>query len=73
MTRWIVLFACAFAFIAAAPMGFEAQAKKRGAKMCAATMMDGKQTKWRCKAKMKCCYDWIGGKGACIGANDICL
>jgi hypothetical protein len=36
-------------------------------------MMDGKQTKWRCKKSQKCCYDWLAGKGACVGANDICL
>lgn len=71
MTRWFILFACAFAFTAAAPMGFEAHAKR--AKTCKATMMDGKQTKWRCKAGTKCCYNWLQGKGACIGANDICL
>jgi hypothetical protein len=73
MTRWLVVFTCAFAFVAAAPLGFEAQAKKRGHRMCAAAGMDGKQSKWRCKAGQKCCYDWLAGKGNCVGANEVCF
>ena len=74
MTRMFVIFGCVLAFGLATPMGFEAAAaKKRGHKMCASSAMDGKQTKWRCKASQKCCFDWMANKGACVGANDICL
>lgn len=72
MTRWIVVFGCVFAFALAAPMGFEASAAKK-AKSCTATAMDGKQTKWRCKADQKCCFNWLAGKGTCVAASDICL
>ena len=60
--RWLLLFGGVFAFTVAA--------KKGG--WCSATTMDGKQTKWRCKAGQKCCYSLFSGK-ACIGASDICL
>jgi hypothetical protein len=71
MTRLLLVFGCVFAFALAAPMGHEAAAKKR--KACTATAMDGKQTKWRCKANQKCCYDWFAGKGTCVGASEICF
>jgi hypothetical protein len=69
--RWLLLFGGVFAFTVAAPLGFEAVAAKKGG-WCSASTMDGKQTKWRCKAGQKCCYSLFSGK-ACIGASDICL
>jgi hypothetical protein len=73
MTRWLVLFVCAFAFAVAAPMGFKAEARKHKRQMCSVSMMDGKKVSWRCSASQKCCYSWFSGKGMCVGANDICL
>jgi hypothetical protein len=72
MTRWFLLFGCAFALAIAVPTGFDAQAAKK-VRWCKAATMDGKQTKWKCASGMKCCYDWLGGKGACIAASDVCL
>ena len=72
MKRWFVIGGCAFALAVASPMGFEAAAAKKG-KSCAATTMSGKQTKWKCKAGTKCCYNWLMGKGTCIAASDICF
>ena len=72
MTRSLILFGCVFAFALAAPLGLGAVAAKKS-RICAATMMDGKQTKWRCKASQKCCYDWLSGKGACIATSDFCF
>jgi hypothetical protein len=70
MTRWFVVFGCVFAFALAAPLGLEAAAAK--SRICKATTMDGKQTKWRCKASQKCCYSMFSGR-SCVGASDICL
>jgi len=63
MTRWLVIFGCAFAFAVAAPMGFHAEAKKL--KRCTETTMEGKKVKWMCKAKQECCFNWLTYKGAC--------
>jgi hypothetical protein len=65
MTRWFVVFGCAFALALAAPVGSDAEAQKAKGKACVAKSMDGKQTKWRCKASEKCCYDWLSSKGTC--------
>jgi hypothetical protein len=64
-----------FGLVLASPVGFDANAakKKARASACVSTGMDGKQTKWRCKAGQKCCFDWLANKGNCVGANDICL
>ena len=72
MTRWIVLLGCVFALALSVPIGTEAYAAKRS-KSCVATGMDGKQTKWRCRALEKCCYDWWSGKGRCVPASAMCL
>jgi hypothetical protein len=72
MTRCLVICGCVFALAIAAPLGSDAQAAKKG-KWCSAAAMNGKQTKWKCKAGLKCCYDWMGGKGACVAATDVCL
>ena len=74
MARWIAIFGCTFALVLAAPTGFDANAAKRSkSKGCVATAMDGKQTKWRCKAGQKCCFNWFANKGACVAASDICF
>lgn len=75
MKRAIAAFACTFALVLGAPMGFDAHAakKKGGSIACSATKLDGKQTKWRCKAGQKCCFNWLTNQGACVGASDICL
>ena len=74
MTRWIAVFGCAFAVTLAAPAGFDAHAQKKATSTaCAATAMDGKQAKWRCKAGQKCCFSWLSNKGTCIAASDLCL
>ena len=70
MTRWFVLFGCMLALALATPIGSEAAAAKRG-KSCAATAMDGKQSKWRCKASEKCCFDWFANKGTCAASSAI--
>ncbi len=62
MTRWLVVFACAFAFAVAAPMGFEAQAKS---KRCTATTLEGKKVKWVCKANKTCAFNIFTYKGEC--------
>ena len=64
MSRWLVLFGCAFPLALAAPMGLDAEAKARG-KTCVAKGMDGKQTKWQCKSGEKCCYNSLMSKGTC--------
>lgn len=71
MTRWLILFGCVFAFAVAAPMGFQAEARKH--KRCVAKTMEGKKVTWSCKAAQKCCLNWLENKGMCVGANDICL
>ena len=74
MTRWIAILGCAFVLAIAAPAGFEANAAKKSKSIaCAATAMDGKLTKWRCKAGTKCCFNWMANKGACVAASDICF
>ena len=50
-----------------------AQKKATDNTACAATAMDGKQAKWRCKAGQKCCFSWLSNKGTCIAASDLCL
>ena len=75
MMRWIAMSVCTIALVAVAPTGFDANAAKKKARgaMCVSPAMGGKQTKWKCKAGQKCCYDWLVGKGTCVGASDICL
>ena len=72
MTRWFVLFASVLALALTTPMGLEAAAAKRG-KSCAVTAMDGKQSKWRCKASEKCCFNWFANKGTCQPASAVCM
>ena len=71
MSRWLVLFGCAFALALAAPIGSDAEAKKARGKACVAKGMDGKQTKWQCKSGEKCCYDWLSSKGTC--SSSMCM
>jgi hypothetical protein len=74
MTRWIAVFGCAFAVTLVAAAGFDAHAQKKATSTaCVATAMDGKQTKWRCKAGQKCCFSWLSNKGTCIAASDLCV
>ena len=73
MGRWIVVFACALAFVLAAPAGFDAAAAKKKAGACVATAMDGKTIKWQCKASQKCCFNWMANKGGCVAASEICF
>lgn len=74
MARCFVMFACVFAFALATPIGFEANAAKKSKSIaCAATAMNGKQTKWRCKVGTKCCFNWMANKGACVATSDICF
>ena len=74
MIRYLTLFGCALSMALAVPAGFEAEAKgKKKNKLCMATAMDGKQTKWKCKAAEKCCYDWLMNKGTCAPAGQVCL
>jgi hypothetical protein len=61
MIRWLIAFACVFAF-ALSVSSFQAEAK---AKRCVASNMDGKKISWKCKAKQKCCFDWFSNKGTC--------
>lgn len=72
MIRYLTLLGCVLALGVAAPMGFDAHAKKPN-KMCKATALDGKQTKWKCKGSEKCCYEVVTNKGKCVPANAICL
>jgi hypothetical protein len=74
MARWMAVFGCTFALILAAPTGFDAHAQKKAKSIaCAAKTMEGKQTKWRCKAGQKCCFNWLANKGGCVAASDICF
>lgn len=74
MTRWLMAFGCVFALALSAPMGGEATAAKRASgKACTSTGMDGKATKWRCKAAEKCCFDWLSSKGTCVPASGVCM
>jgi len=68
MTRSFVILACLSALGMAVPMGSAVEAKT-----CVAKSMDGKQTKWKCSAKQKCCYDWLTNKGSCVAASSICI
>lgn len=68
MTRWLVLFGCVFTFAVAAPMGFDAEARKARYKQCSEMMMNGKTVKWRCTAKQVCCPDWFMSKGGCCNS-----
>ncbi len=74
MTRWFAIFGCGVALLVIAPIGFHtgAVAKPKGM-ICKATGLDGKQSKWACKAGQKCCFDWLNNKGACVAASSICL
>jgi hypothetical protein len=72
MMRWMMVFGCVFALALSAPMGGEATAAKRG-KVCTSKGMDGKQTKWSCKATEKCCFDWLASKGTCVAASAVCM
>jgi hypothetical protein len=72
MTRWFAVLGCALALSIIAPIGFDTGAAARGV-VCKATGLDGKQSKWRCKAGHKCCFNWLTNKPACASASSICL
>jgi hypothetical protein len=71
MTRVFAIAGCVFVLALSAPIGTDAHAAKT--KWCAATGMDGKQTKWKCGPLQKCCYNWLAGKGMCVAASELCL
>lgn len=71
MTRFAMLGLLA-AFALAAPLGMDAAHAKK-AVACAAKTMEGKQTKWKCKADQKCCFNWLQAKGGCVAKSDVCL
>lgn len=71
MTRWLIVFGAVLALALVAPMGGQAEAKR--GKSCSTTAMDGKKTKWRCKASEKCCFDWFANKGTCQPASSVCM
>lgn len=74
MARLISLMICGFAlaFVSSATFATNAEAKPKNM-LCKATGLDGKQSKWKCSASQKCCYDWLSGKGTCVSASGICL
>lgn len=72
MSRLMVAITLSLAFVL--PMSFEAEAaKKPKNKQCTATQLDGKQSKFKCKADEKCCFDYVVNKGSCVAASAICL
>lgn len=75
MSRWITVLG--FATVLSLSMvstSFEAEAKSKPKnKQCTATQLDGKQSKFKCKADEKCCFDYIANKGSCVAASAICL
>jgi hypothetical protein len=74
MTRWLALISCALALTLVASMAFDGGAEAKSGKFaCKATAMDGKQTKWKCGAGQKCCFDFLMGKGSCVAASASCL
>ena len=74
MTRLLALMSCTLALILFASMAFDAGAEaKSGRIMCKATGMDGKQSKWKCSAGQKCCFDFLTSKGSCVASSAICL
>ena len=74
MKRWLAILGCVLGFTFIAPIASDIQATaKPKSMMCKATGLDGKQSKWKCKAGQKCCFDWLSSKGACVAASSICL
>lgn len=67
-----VSFAMALSAIAVTTTDAEA-AKKPKNKQCIGTALDGKQTKFKCKANEKCCYDAVTKTGTCTPPGGICL
>lgn len=70
--RYFMALTIGVALAVSAPMGSEAFAKKPN-KMCKATLLDGKVSKFKCKADQKCCFDYLENKGKCMPKNAICL
>ncbi len=67
-----VSLAVALSTMAISTSGAEA-AKKPKNKQCVGTALDGKQTKFKCKAGETCCYSAITNTGTCTPAGQICL
>jgi hypothetical protein len=67
-----VSLAIALSTMAVTTTGAEA-AKKPKSKQCVGTQLNGKQTKFKCKADEKCCYSAVTNTGSCVPANGICL
>ena len=65
--------AVTFGLVALAPSSFQAEAAKPKAKQCVGTSLDGKQTKFKCAADQKCCYDAITNSGTCVASGAVCL
>jgi len=57
-----------------APQSFEAEAaKKPKNKQCIATQMDGKKSRFVCKANETCCFDSMTNTGTCVPAGNVCM
>ena len=67
-----VSLAIALSTIAVSTSGAEA-AKKPKNKQCIGTQLDGKKTKFKCKAGETCCYSALTNAGTCTPAGQICL
>ena len=78
MSRLIAVLGFALAvtlsLMVISPASFEAEAaKKPKNKQCMGTSLAGAQTKFKCKADEKCCYDAVTNTGTCVAASGICL
>ena len=71
--RYFMALTIGVALAVSAPMGSEAFAAKKPNKMCKATLLDGKVSKFKCKKDQKCCFDYLENKGKCMPKNAICL
>jgi len=72
MIRKLTVVACLVAIAMAAPIGSYSSAEAK-AIACKASNIMGKQSKWKCKADQKCCYNWVEDKGGCVAKSAICL
>lgn len=72
MIRKLTVVACLAAFAMAAPVATFSSAEAK-AVACKAKSLLGKESKWKCKADQKCCYNWVQEKGGCVKKADICL
>lgn len=74
MARMLAVVSCALVFTFFVSVTFNAAAEaKSGRIMCKATAIGGKQSKWKCNAGQKCCYEVLTGKGSCVASSAMCL